>query len=281
MQIITNIEQGSEEWHALRKTKITATDASVIMGVNPWKNKSQLYKEKMSSEINSFINERMQRGIDLEPVARDLFNIEHNTDMKPVIAVNDWAMASLDGYDELTKQIIEIKCPGEKDHALALDEKIPEYYYPQLQFQMYVCECPYVYYYSFDGTSGIAVHVKRDDKYIEKMTNECLKFYNDMQLGVPPENEKTYIEREDEDWQQAAQEWMEANSYMKLLVEQEQVLREKLISLSDGNNCKGFGISICNVSRKGNIDYAKIPQLKDVDLELYRKPATSSWRIST
>ena len=31
--VISNVEQGSQEWLALRKTKITATDASVIMGL--------------------------------------------------------------------------------------------------------------------------------------------------------------------------------------------------------------------------------------------------------
>jgi len=110
----------------------------------------------------------MREGLRLEPIARELFAIQNGIEMFPRVVVNDWAMASLDGMSECGKYIVEIKCPGEKDHLLALQGKIPEHYYPQLQHQLYVTGLQSIFYYSFDGTDGVTIVVKRDDAYIEK-----------------------------------------------------------------------------------------------------------------
>ena len=58
-------------------------------------------------------------------------------------------------------------------------------------------------------------------------------------------------------------------------------LRKQLIFLSGESNSRGSGISLCQVVRKGNVDYAKIPELKGIDLEKYRKGSISSWRITS
>lgn len=185
-EVIDHLEQGTPEWLALRKTKITATDASVIMGENPWKTNYQLYREKISDDAPKPSNERMQRGLDLEPVARDLFTIKTGIEMNPKIIVKDWAMASLDGMDDSRKFILEIKCPGPKDHELALENKIPGHYYPQLQHQMYVCDVKEMFYFSFDGIEGAIVYVSRNDEYIEKMIFEEKKFYDCLINKTPP-----------------------------------------------------------------------------------------------
>jgi putative phage-type endonuclease len=172
-----DMKQGSAEWHALRKTKVTATDAAVIMGVSPWKSVKSLLQDKLYSISENIITPKMQRGIDLEPIARDLFNIQTGFLLIPGVVVNGWAMASLDGISQDHQIILEIKCPGDKDHALALHGQIPEYYYPQLQHQMSVCNLQSMYYFSFDGIDGVTIPVPRDDLYIEKMLIEEKKFY--------------------------------------------------------------------------------------------------------
>lgn len=275
-----DLEQGSDEWLALRKTKITATDASVIMGVNPWKTISQLYKEKKSEARPTPPNERMKRGTELEPVARDLFNAKTGYRMIPKVVVKEWAMASLDGINSCN-EILEVKCPGENDHALAISGKIPDYYFPQLQHQMYVCNSDRVFYYSFDGVDGVGVVVRRDEKYIEKMVKEELKFLECLNTNTPPEPaENEYIERTDDIWKQYALRWKHLNQAIKTLQTEEEELRAQLIQLSGGSSARGADISLCKVLRKGNIEYTKIPILKGMDLEEFRKPSTYSWRIT-
>ncbi len=276
-----NIEQGSAKWHALRKTKITATDAASIMGVSPWKTRYQLYHEKISQEYNTFVNDKMKRGIDLEPIARDLFNIQSGFLLIPGIVVDGWAMASLDGISEDGKTVLEIKCPGEKDHALALQGKIPDYYYPQLQHQMYVTGVQSMYYYSFDGIDGVSIVVDRDYDYIDKLIKEEYKFYECIRDKVPPERQEgDYIERDDELWQQCASRWISISNSMKDLEKEEKEIREQLIFLSGESNTKGAGISLCQVKRKGSVDYSKIPVLKDIDLDIYRKDEINIWRLT-
>jgi putative phage-type endonuclease len=279
---ILDMEQGSPEWHALRKTKITATDASVIMRASHWKTRIQLYHEKLSNDPPFPPNERMQRGIDLEPIARELFNLKTTWYMEPTVLVKDWMMASLDGRDALSGAILEIKCPAEKDHVIALyDNKVPDHYYPQLQHQIYVSGVMMAYYFSFDGMDGVIVEVKRDNDYIEKMLIEEKKFYECLINKTPPEpDESDYIEREDDLWRQCAMKWKLVTTSIKELEKEEEDLRKQLVFLSGESNSKGAGISLCQVIRKGIINYSKIECLKNMDLEIYRNPSSSSWRIT-
>lgn len=281
VEIIDYLEQGTPEWLKLRKTKITATDASTIMGVNPWKTKEQLYKEKLSDENNTFTNEAMERGIELEPIARELFEIKTGIEMTPQIFVKDWAMASLDGISFCGQYVLEIKCPGPRDHAIAVAGNIPDHYYPQLQHQMYVTNVQLAYYFSFDGADGVIVKVKRNEEYIEKMIEEELKFYQCLINKTPPEHvDGEYIERSDDLWKQCALKYKSLTESIKELEVEQEDVRKQLIFLSGESNTKGAGISLCQVERKGNINYSNIPELRGVDLEKHRKPSITSWRIS-
>ena len=273
-----DVEQGSAEWLALRRTKITATDAAAILGVSPWKTPLQLYNEKISDGLPTPVNERMQRGIDLEPIARHLFEIKTGIEVLPRVVVKDWAMASLDGISACSTHVLEIKCPGEKDHAIALTGKVPDHYYPQLQHQMYVTNVQLMYYFSFDGFDGVTVEVARDNKYIEKMVVEEKKFYDCLQNRTPPESD--YVERNDYEWIDTAFRWKEVTKEIKALEKEEETLRNSLIQLGGELNCKGAGISLCRIQRAGHVDYTKIAALKGLDLEIYRKPASISWRIT-
>lgn len=278
---LIDIDQGTPEWLALRKTKITATDASVIMGASHWKTRIQLYNEKLSNDAPIPPNERMLRGTELEPIARGLFNLTTGLETKPAVLVKDWLMASLDGLDYASGSIVEIKCPGDKDHATAVKGKVPDHYYPQLQHQIYVSDVPMAYYFSFDGVDGVIVEVPRDDKYIEKMLVEERKFYDCLLKQTPPEpTEGDYIEREDSLWIECATRWRSVTDSIKALEKEEEEIRKQLVFLSGESNTKGAGISLCQVQRKGNVEYAKIPELKGVNLDLYRKGSINTWRIT-
>ncbi len=278
--ILKDLAQGSEEWLQLRKSKITATDAPIIMGASHWKSKVQLYHEKMDPEYNTTVNDRMRRGIDLEPHARELFILKTGIHVEPQVVVKDWAMASLDGLDSQGKTAVEIKCPGNADHACAVSGSVPDHYLPQLQHQMYVCDLDKIFYFSFDGFDGVTVEVSRDDEYINRMIEEEKKFYDCLVNKTPPEpSENDYVYREDHEWEECALMWQSVSKSIKRLQEKEEQLREKLVLLSGGSNAMGAGISLCQVRRKGSIDYSKIPELKNVNLETYRKQDSSYWRL--
>lgn len=278
MTAVLNMQQGSQEWLELRKTKITATDAPVILGMSPWKNKVQLYNEKMDLVQRADPTPRMLRGTELEPIARNLFILESGLFIEPAIIIKDWAMASLDGISRDGKIIVEIKCPGEKDHAMALRGEVPRHYFAQIQHQLYVADADSAYYYSFDGDNGVAVAVFRDESFISRMVEEEKVFYNCLQNKTPPPDEIPTMT--DSAWLDAATRYCEISARIKALEKEEEELRKRLIFLSGESPARGGGICLSSVCRKGPVDYSNIPALQGVDLEPYRKPSMTCWKIT-
>ncbi len=114
------------------------------------------------------------------------------------------------------------------------------------------------------------------------MIEEERKFYDCLMTRTPPEPaEDDYVERDDAVWIECAHRWKDVGRHRKALEQEEEELRQQLVFLSGETNSRGGGISICQVTRKGNVDYSSIPELKSIDLDKYRKPSTSSWRICT
>jgi hypothetical protein len=85
-----------------------------------------------------------------------------------------------------------------------------------------------------------------------------------------------YVSKNDIDWENTVKEWLECFKY----IEKEKELREKLIILSQGKNSRGFGVTVQKVTRKGNIEYDKIEELKTVNLDAYRKESSDYWKIT-
>lgn len=185
---LIKIKQQTKEWLEWRKNKITATDATAIMGVSPYKDVDKLYEEKVKC-YEPVVNSYMQRGKDLEPIALAAFENETGMIMFPMVGCHeeiDWMAASFDGMTIERDVILEIKCPGKKDHSTALKGQIPKKYYPQIQHQIHVAGVEFSYYYSFDGSKGIIIEVKRDEEFIEKMIEEEKVFWNCIQTFTPP-----------------------------------------------------------------------------------------------
>ena len=108
------------------------------------------------------------------------------------------------------------------------------------------------------------------------------KFYQWLENRQPSEkSEESFDQRSDEAWEQCSSQYIKNLKAIKDIELEQEKLKNQLMFLSGHKNCRGGGISLCQVTRKGNIDYSKIEILKDIDLEQYRKPETTSWRITT
>jgi len=276
--------QQTDEWLEMRKNHIGASDAPVIMLVSPWKTPAMLWEEKMGIKMRVPATEAMNRGLQLEEKARVEFEKETGIYVFPQILKHpkiEYMIASLDGIDIEHKNIVEIKCVNREDHAIAKSGNVPEKYYPQMQHQMEVCELDQAYYYSFDGEKGVIVIVKRDDKYIEKMIKKEDEFYECMQDFVaPPLTERDYVIKNDNAWIVAAKEYIDLQTKMNSLEERQSYLRSQLIDMSNNRNCRGSGIKLQRIVRRGSVDYSKIVEIIAVDVEKYRKAPVETWRIT-
>lgn len=278
-----HLQQGSREWLELRRTKIGASDAPIIMGVSPWMTAYQLWEYKVGLRAPQEETDSMRRGRSMEDVARRRFEEEMGIIVFPAVLFHrdhDWMMASLDGIDIEHKTIVEIKCPGKKDQEEAMEGRVPKKYYPQLQHQMAVCGVDNVIYYSYAEDSTTAILVKRNEEYIDKLIYMEYQFWNRVvTLEAPDITEKDYTIIESDEWKSAAEAWKIANAALKVAQKEEEDLRRYLISMSKDCNAKGAGITLSRSMRKGNVNYKSIPVLNDIDLELYRNPPSVVFRI--
>lgn len=81
------------------------------------------------------------------------------------------------------------------------------------------------------------------------------------------------IERKDAAWKRAAAKWLEAKAAMD-------TAKDKILALGGEESCYGAGVKFLRNLKAGNVEYAKIPELRGVDLDQYRRPSHFESRIS-
>ena len=164
--------QGSPKWHDFRKCHLGASEAPIIMGISPWCRAHNLWEEKLGFRESKPVTQKMQRGMDLEPIARELCIDHHGINFIPkVIEMIEYPFlsASLDGILEDENIILEIKCPNQDTHNLALRGYIKDYYMCQMQHQMMVSgfdRCLYMSYNPEHQNPIAYVDVHMDEKFI-------------------------------------------------------------------------------------------------------------------
>ena len=202
------IEQGSEEWRFLRKSRITATDAPVILGLSPYKSIDQLMEEKLGPN-ETIDNEAMKRGRELEPIVREKFILTSQMIMKPSVHLglphpypsiysdfdsisDEWIMCSTDGISNDGKVVLEIKC-GRKSYADAFtarktkektlhpSHRIPDYYYAQIQHILACTGALLCFYMCYQSGFDITLPVQRNESFISNMLEKEYAFYLEMQ----------------------------------------------------------------------------------------------------
>lgn len=281
---IIKLEQGSPEWLAWRKTVITATDASILMGNNPWDTPYQCWQRKLGLVPEKTSNEAMERGKRLEPDARAQFIDCFGIDMVPEVVESsefDFLGASLDGISQLGNTILEIKCGGYKLHDMASRGEIPAYYRDQMQHQLLVTGAEKCFYYSYNGEDGICIEVLPDPSFRENFMPKAREFWKCVALGEPPAlQDKDYRDMSDNpSWKDLASRYQVLCENIKTLEEVKESYRKQLLSLCEDQNCSGQGLRVMKMIMRGRVAYDEIPEIKGVDLDKYRKASVSTWKI--
>lgn len=279
---ILDIPQNTKEWLSFRRNKIGGSDSSSIMNCG-YKTPYQLYLEKLGL-YEQPLTHAMLRGQELEPLARSQFEKLTGIRTSPrVIEHYDraWQIASLDGLSEDGKTFVEIKTGGDAALERAKAGKVSDNNYCQIQHQLEVTGFYACFLYFFDGSVGYPIEVKRDNEYIERLNAAEERFWKDLQDFKPPAlTEKDKVVHETQERLRMAKEWIELTERMKQDEERKKNLQEELLKESGYQNTIGFGVQAVKVIRSGSVDYSAIPELKDVNLNKYRKSPTEYWRIT-
>jgi putative phage-type endonuclease len=186
------IEQGSPAWHAWRSEGIGASLIPAIMNESEYDTPLSLWRRLTGREVAKENNFAMTVGLDNEGKARAIYEIQTGTDCPPVLMAHQeltWARASLDGWNEERKLVVEIKCMGKEKHQMARDGKVPETYRGQLQWQLLVSDAKAVHFVSLnpETMSDIEiVAVTPDPDYWERMIKVATNFWAMVQSDTPP-----------------------------------------------------------------------------------------------
>lgn len=203
---MTEIEQGTDAWKALRCGKITASRvADVIAKTKTGYSASrenymaQLVCERMTNSVaESFSNAAMAHGTEMEPIARAEYETKFDVMVDQVAFVDHPTIpmtgASPDGLIG-TDGLIEIKAPQTNTHIeTLLSQTVPGKYITQMQWQMASTGRQWCDFVSFDPrmTDGLQLFVKRvprDNAYIQMLEEEVKKFLTELDGKIMKLNE--------------------------------------------------------------------------------------------
>ncbi|CAB4121674.1 Putative phage-type endonuclease [uncultured Caudovirales phage] len=276
------VAQGTPEWHELRKRHIGASDSAAILGISPWKTRFQLWQEKLGL-YQTKENDAMRRGKELEQEAREYYSSLLGEYFVDDVKTKGIFLASLDGINLEKTVAIEIKCPNIRRVYEFCDlGEIPNYYYSQLQHQMFVYDLNEIWYGEFHpDAKPHPIRVKRDDCYLAEYIVAANQFWQCVQDEVAPEmrDKDCYIIEDDEDFGKLALWWKECQEKAVEWESMADSAKIELIRHINEKNSSGYGIKVVKQKRIGNIDYESIPELEGIDLEKYRKPGKEFWTV--
>lgn len=153
-----NLSQGSNEWHAERSRRFTASEAPAMMGASKYQNRDELLYQKATGigrEATDAEQALFDRGHRAEAAARRIVEDMLGQDLYPVTAVHqddDRLLASLDGATLDESIIYEHKLWSESLAAQVRAGDLEPHYYWQLEQQLLVTGAEKVIFVCSDGT---------------------------------------------------------------------------------------------------------------------------------
>lgn len=207
---ITRIQFDSmEEWLVNRKG-IGGSDASAILGLNPYKTNQELWMEKKGqmSPVDISGKSYVKYGNDAEPLLRALFaldypeyKVEYYDNNMIINKKYPWAHASLDGElidSDGRRGILEIKTTNilQSMQWEKWDNRIPDNYYIQILHYLLVTEYDFVVLKAQlrrvrDGEVRLTTkhyHIEREEVLsdIKMLKEEEEAFWHSLQRGQKP-----------------------------------------------------------------------------------------------
>jgi putative phage-type endonuclease len=187
------IIQGSPEWFNARIGKITASRMADVMArtkTGPGAARKNYMAELLCQRLtgareDGYVNTAMQRGIDMEPMARSSYEMFKGVMVQEVGFINHPTIANLGASpDGLVngKGSLEIKCPNTAQHIACIQSgKADPKYFWQMQTQMICAEREWCDFASFDDRLPeelqlFVTRVPLDPDKVKEMLEETGKF---------------------------------------------------------------------------------------------------------
>lgn len=174
------VMQNTDEWLDLRMGKFTASSFKNLFGKKELATyKNEVYRvafEIVTGERpESFSNEYMERGHDLEPFARKEYELQSFNDVSDggFFQLNKYVGCSPDGLVG-EDGIVEIKCPKYSTMiTYILEQKLPSEYYWQVQGQLFVTGRKWCDFFAYHPSlKPVIIRVHPDEEAIKQLESE-------------------------------------------------------------------------------------------------------------
>lgn len=196
MKALTDFEQRSEQWYAVRNGRITMSNAKALLtggkGVT-----RMTYLQGVAAEIlagpstDRYQSHDMVRGMELEPYAVAAYEAltgEAVQSVGFVLADDERIGCSPDGLVS-SSRALEIKCPLPKHHLRYLDiQQVEKDHGAQMQGEAWVCETDHVDFVSFCPwvkASPLIVHTfGRSEQTIKALMDSAIRGADEVERMV-------------------------------------------------------------------------------------------------
>lgn len=278
---IINLED-KKQWLEWRRHGLGASDIPAICGVCPYKSALDIYNTKFDTEEQED-NFWMARGRENEPEARAMFEQVKGREYPPLNIEHDQLphfRASLDGYCEQTRYVLEIKNPGRRTLDLASIGKVPLNYQYQIQWQLFVSGAPKAFYFCYDADTmeNHTIELYPDQAIWDKMIPSAHAFWGCVLSQTPPIDKKT-TKGVCKTSSNILDEMWNIKGQMKALESEFKNLQIQLLELEGAEFSLENDHVLLYKSERSSIDYKKAAEDSGLDLAKYEKPKTISWTI--
>ena len=280
------MKQGTDEWLEARKGMITGSKVAAILGHSKWTSREALMKEFIMEhqgiEVPRETNQAMEYGTANEPIARKDFETEHNVEVQEHAFFQHeeyhYIGCSPDGvyYDEEKKMevLLEIKCP----FYGKIPEKVPDYYFDQVQLCMEVMDLETCAFYYWTPELAVVFWIDRDREWFKSAMTYIGDFIYEFERR---KNDPLHEVIEDATAIELGNELRRIRSEINILKATDAAITKNLLEYTTvGVDALIGNTEVKTVIRKGAVDNSKIAEEFHIDLEKYRKKPSAFQKIT-
>lgn len=190
--IILDVPQNSIEWFSARAGHPSASCFDQIITPKTGKASTQAQKylytlagERLAGvKAESYQNSWMERGLEMEAEARNLFQMVRDVEVKQagIVYPDEQRLYSCSPDGIMESEGLEIKCPAIHTHvSYLLAGTLPGEYIPQVQGSMLITGFMHWNFLSYyPGLPPLIVRVARDDAFCAKLKVALIEFCEDL-----------------------------------------------------------------------------------------------------
>jgi putative phage-type endonuclease len=284
------MEQRTEEWHAARKGRITASSVGAILGNAPYATRDdvmrRMVREWVGAEPEFEGNIATEYGTRNEAGALAEYIMETGNAVEAVgfIAREDWAGCSPDGLIG-EEGGLEIKCPFglRKDETPAFKSIFDQpHYFDQVQFSIWVANRSWWNFYQWSPNGTSMEKVMWSGSWQDENLPKLRQFYAEYlaereEPAIHLEPKRPIIDTPEA--HRIAAEYDQICEAIDRAEERKKELLADMVRISGQKDTIFAGRKLTKIEKAGAIAYAKAVKalIPNADLEPYRGKPSSYW----